>query len=305
MAKTIKFNLICDNKPIRTIEDLRENFSIEDVLEYYNNGLLQRWLLVRGYDEYLREVKNINSKKNMEIIKKLIKIFNISFDEKEIEKSVYILEFLEYRKELLSIYECQNYKIKSIFDSYRNEYNNLIKEIIDNFDDISKIKANISEIVHNYQWILELDHRKLFYIFKEKAPLAIFCLLMNDGVRKYYLPTEINDENGNTKLDISINSDKKEMFGLLSIMTQNLSATASLRDNILHFAGDTDSYWKDLETKGKKYMIISMGEGDNVRSAGKADELLSSADIRNKFVILDGIDYRSNSNYRTLYYMEV
>lgn len=63
MAKTIKFNLICDNKPIRTIEDLRENFSIEDVLEYYNNGLLQRWLLVRGYDEYLREVKNINSKK--------------------------------------------------------------------------------------------------------------------------------------------------------------------------------------------------------------------------------------------------
>lgn len=63
MAKTIKFNLICDNKPIRTIEDLRENFSIEDVLEYYNNGLLQRWLLVRGYDEYLREVKNINRKK--------------------------------------------------------------------------------------------------------------------------------------------------------------------------------------------------------------------------------------------------
>lgn len=305
MAKTIKFNLICDNKPIRTIEELRENFSIEDILEYYNNELLQRWLSVRGYDEYFREVRSINSKKPMEIIKKLIKIFSISVDEKEIEKSVYILEFLEYRKELLSIYEGQNYKTKSIIDSYRKGYNKLIKEIIDNFDDISKIKANISEIVHNYQWILELDHRKLFYTFKEKAPLAIFCLLMNDEVRKYYLPTEITDENGNTKLDISINSDKKEIFGLLSIMTQNLSATASLRDNILHFAGDTDSYWKDLETKGKKYMIISMGEGDNVRSAGKADELLSSADIRNKFVILDGIDYRSNSNYRTLYYMEV
>ena len=32
MAKTIKFNLICDGKPVRTIEDLQENFSIEDVL---------------------------------------------------------------------------------------------------------------------------------------------------------------------------------------------------------------------------------------------------------------------------------
>lgn len=30
MAKTIKFNLICDNTPVRTIEDLQNNFSIED-----------------------------------------------------------------------------------------------------------------------------------------------------------------------------------------------------------------------------------------------------------------------------------
>lgn len=35
MAKTIKFNLICDGKSIRTIEDLQENFSVEDILKYY------------------------------------------------------------------------------------------------------------------------------------------------------------------------------------------------------------------------------------------------------------------------------
>lgn len=49
MAKTIKFNLICDEKPVRTVEDLQNNFSIEDVLDYYRNGLLTRWLKVRGY----------------------------------------------------------------------------------------------------------------------------------------------------------------------------------------------------------------------------------------------------------------
>ncbi len=42
MAKVIKFNLICDDKPIRNIEDLQENFCIEDVLKYYQNGLLLR-----------------------------------------------------------------------------------------------------------------------------------------------------------------------------------------------------------------------------------------------------------------------
>ncbi len=57
MAKTIKFNLICDNTPVRTIEDLQNNFSIEDVLNYYRNGLLCRWLKVRGYEEELKRWK--------------------------------------------------------------------------------------------------------------------------------------------------------------------------------------------------------------------------------------------------------
>ena len=57
MAKTIKFNLICDNTPVRTIEDLQNNFSIEDVLDYYRNGLLCRWLKVRGYEEELKKVE--------------------------------------------------------------------------------------------------------------------------------------------------------------------------------------------------------------------------------------------------------
>ena len=51
MAKTIKFNLICNDKPIRNIDNLQDNFVIDDIIEYYHNGLLQRWLKVRGYEE--------------------------------------------------------------------------------------------------------------------------------------------------------------------------------------------------------------------------------------------------------------
>ncbi len=39
MAK-IKFNLNFGSEQIRTLDDLRDNFSIEDVLDVYNNGLL-------------------------------------------------------------------------------------------------------------------------------------------------------------------------------------------------------------------------------------------------------------------------
>ena len=71
------------------------------------------------------------------------------------------------------------------------------------------------------------------------------------------------------------------------------------------FAGMTDGYWKDLEPKGKRYMIISMENGDYVRSAGHSGGDLSSSDILNKFVIVDGVDYKSNSNTHKLLYMEV
>ena len=50
MAKTIKFNLICDGHSVRTLDDLREHFSIEDVLDHHKNGMLARWLEVRGYE---------------------------------------------------------------------------------------------------------------------------------------------------------------------------------------------------------------------------------------------------------------
>ena len=65
MAKTIKFNLICDNNPIRTIDDLQNNFSIEDVLAYYNNQLLHRWLEVRDYKEELEKVRAITDRKSV------------------------------------------------------------------------------------------------------------------------------------------------------------------------------------------------------------------------------------------------
>ena len=65
MAKTIKFNLNCDGHPVRTLEDLREHFSMEDVLEYLNNGMLARWLDIREYTAEKEQVEQITAQ-NME-----------------------------------------------------------------------------------------------------------------------------------------------------------------------------------------------------------------------------------------------
>lgn len=305
MAKTIKFNLICDETPVRTIEDLQNNFSIEDVLAYYDNKLLHRWLSVRGYDSELEAVSAITSDEPMEIIKELIRIFDVVTDEKKVEESIYMLKYLDERKKLCAIYEQKNYKAKNIIDDYEAGYRQLVNEILENPNDAAVIKANIAIIVTDYAWILKLDHRKLFNKLRAKSVLAIMCLLMNEKTRNYYLPVKIERADGTITDDTEIDSDKRVMFSEICRMIKQADFATSLAGNLISFAGMTDSYWKDLESKGKQYMIISMGDGDYVRAAGHDNNTLSSADIQNHFVIVDGIDYKSNSDTRKLLYMEV
>ncbi len=309
MAKTIKFNLICDDKPVRTIEDLQNNFSVEDVLSYYNNGLLSRWLEVRGYDKEAEAVASIKEKTSMEIAKELIKIFDIEIDSKKVEEDVYILQYLEERKELCDIYEKQDYKTKQIIDDYETGYFQLLDDMLNNPDDITKIKTDIASIVADYSWILRMDHRRLFYLLKDISPLAIMCLLMNDKSRGYYLPILMpaadDSEEELHQYDTETNQDKSKMYDIICSMITSSDFVAKLGDKLHSFAGITDGYWKDLEPKGKKYMIISMGVGDYVRSAGVRGGDLSSSDITNEFVIVDGIDYKSDSSTRKLLYMEV
>ena len=305
MAKTIKFNLICDDKPVRTIEDLQNNFSIEDVLSYYNNKLLQRWLEVRGYTEELEKVNNITVEKPIQIVKELIKIFHVTCDDKKVEESVYMLEFLDERKELLSIYNKENYKVKKIIDDYETGYRQLVEGILENPNDVAKIKANIAEMVNNYPWIFELNHRGLFWNLTGKSTLAVMCLLMNEKSRSYFVPVTKKDENGTEYLDIKENLDKNQIYRVICSMIQSADFLVDMGENINSFAGITNGYWKDLEPKGKKYMIISMESGDFVRSAGVSGGDLGKDDILNKFVIVDGIDYKSNSATHQLLYMEV
>ena len=350
MEKTIKFNLICDDKPVRTIENLQENFSIEDVLNYYNNGLLLRWLEVRGYEAEYKKVSEIREIEELEIVKELIKIFDVETDEKKVEESVYMLQFLKERKELCEAYEQDSFKAQRIIDDYKNGFKQLIDGIIDNKNDVARIKANVAELMSGYKWAMDLNYRQLFWNLKKTSPLAIMCLLMNDEARKYYLPmpvkkddTASNDKKEKEvgsgadtlvaaflKKDDTANNGKKEkrvgseadtfvkigydsddtddrriMYNGICSMLKKKNFVFHLGDNLHVFAGTTDGYWKDLETKGKKYMIISMGSGDFVRSAGVQGGDLDSEDINNKFVIVDGIDYKSNSPSRKLLYMEV
>lgn len=71
------------------------------------------------------------------------------------------------------------------------------------------------------------------------------------------------------------------------------------------FNGETQEYWKDLEPKGKKFLILKMEDGNYIRNSSKVGEELGAKDVNGKFLILDGIDYKSNNASHDLVYMEV
>lgn len=128
---------------------------IEDVLDYYRNGLLCRWLKVRGYEEELKKVEEIRSEDSMGIIKELIRIFEIPCDPAEVEKSIYILKYKVESESENEQYKQESYKVEGIIEDYRQGYRSLLNTIFENQNDAAQIKAAIQEIVEKYKWVLQ------------------------------------------------------------------------------------------------------------------------------------------------------
>lgn len=312
MAKTIKFNLICDGSPIRTLDDLRNHFSIEDMVEYYNNQLLQRWLKVRGYEEHLAKVEALEADSDMELVKGLIEIFDVENDTQVVEENTYILGYLKSKQERLERYRKDEKHEKDIITEYHSQYQQLVITIVENKTDMSRIKAAVKEIDTNYFPLFELNHRELLYHLIVEAPMAIFAMLMREDMRPFYLPeagapsvesVQMEEEDEEETNEDGLTLDKDEMYACICSLIPY--AQEMLGENLIEFSGITDGYWKDLEAKKKQYMILKMENGNYIRSTGVSGGDLSAADINNKFVILDGIDYKSNNSSHKLLYLEV
>lgn len=322
MAKTIKFNLICDDYPVRNIEQLGEHFSIEDMLKYYKNGLLVRWLNVRGYAKEEESVKALSTESDLETVKALIKIFDIESDENVIEENTIMLEYKDKERELAAKFAEQKMSKDSVIQEHFAEYQRIVDCIIEDKDNMAVCRAAIREIDKNYRDIFDMDYRRLFWLLKDKAPKAVFAMLMHDNMREKYLTLSDNQDVNNqdkyreimsyyrgekdrtsipdTYADI-IHKDKKDINNEIRNLTDSVKEI--LGDAVLQCTLKTAPYERVLEESGR-YMILNMGQGDEVRPYDNL-EFLGHGDIDGKFVILNGLAYRSDSNTSTLYYIEV
>lgn len=292
MAKTIKFNLILDNYPVRNIEGLQEHFSIEDMLKYFENGLLLRWLNVRGYDEQYAAVEAIDkSLDRKEIVTSLVKIFEVAeMDIADIEKAIGILTYLDEEKELNAIYKENAYAKKQVVDDYHSGYTALIMHMEENKDNMALLKADAIQMEREYFGLFELNHYELYFRLVESAPKAIFAILTRDAFRKFWI-----GEEANTKIYSSVKT----------ALLATAKAKEILGDDLKIVKRNTRSMWDPIERPEVKLMVISIVWGTFIKNAGNFSEKLGNTDVNDKLVKFDGLEYQCNNETYELLYMEV
>ena len=292
MAKTIKFNLILDNYPVRNIEGMQEHFSIEDMLKYFKNGLLLRWLKVREYEKEYEKVTAIDKTlDNKAIMMELVKIFEIAdLDEGKIEQAIGILTYLEEEKKSSARYEKNVLVKKQIIKDYHTGYAELVKHMEKNKDNMAILKADAIQMEKEYFELFKLNHFALYFRLVETAPKAVFAILTRDVFRNYWIDKgAIRKVRDNVKFALLSKGRVKEVLG----------------DDLKIVKRNTQAMWDPIERPEVKLMVLSIEPGTFIKNAGNFSEKLQNIDVNGKLLKFNGLEYQCNNEAYELLYMEV
>lgn len=169
---TIKFALLCDGQPVRTLEKLQENFNINDVLEHYESGKLADWLESRDYEEELETLKKINKNVDLlELAKELCKLFDIAVDDSRLKQAV--------DSQLVKKEAYHKAQPKDHVGAYIEEYKALAKELLNRhvFNE-----AVLNRIRKEYKPLYELNKVELYHnLRKNNKKTAMDEMVKNDA----------------------------------------------------------------------------------------------------------------------------
>lgn len=289
MAKTIKFNLILDKESIRNITDLQENFCIEDIVKYYRNGLLEKWLLVRNFQSEYKSVSSIDKKgTDLDIAKALIKIFSIETDEAKIDTALQIYDYLQEEQMLNAEYVKNKTANQQIIDDYHAGYTSLYEHMLDNFDDFKILKADAFELENKYMGLFMLDYIALYERLIDGAPKAVYAIMTRPALSNIWL----NCEAINKRIMRDIVPKEKILL--------------HMEKEVTIVKRDTQGMWDPIESEDVKLIILYISSYAFAKNfVAPLEEKLGQAEINGKFKIFNGLHYQCNSDTYEMIYLEV
>ena len=188
MAYTIRFNLICDGYPCRSLDDIREHFSLDDLLDHYKTGLLKRWLKVRKLNYELKEVEAINSTNPQHILEELVRIFELLIDDDSLKEALSIIAYRNNQLQANKINAASGFKSNSIANNYLATYESLVNTMVDKNTPPSALNQHMTSLVNDYSRLLRLSAYELFSTCLLKRPLVLLHLFYNEHTRDIFVP---------------------------------------------------------------------------------------------------------------------
>ena len=140
----LKFNLLISGKECRTLEEVKENFNIDDIKKYYDSDLLERWLLNNDYKDLCYKIQALKSKvyihympayvlSHINIKQELKDIFFPEYKKNETDSS-----FISTTSNYKDYYNYNDYKNYSTADEYFYNYKKIVNVIINDKTDYIK-----------------------------------------------------------------------------------------------------------------------------------------------------------------------
>lgn len=274
MAKKIKFNLLLDGNPVRDLEGVRNNFNIHELLAYLEDGVLERWLVSRGYYELWERIQMINRNDLHQLITDLTDVFGMEITDSGLKEVKYSLEQMRYREMLIQQIKEGEFQLAKIIEQYHQEFYMILQQIEERKDDFPFIKTKISLISDHYHELVKINIIRFYQYFIDQAPLVIFTALMDHRLRSYFL-------NDSTISELLNQIVKPEYLQSLPFKLMWSNASHEQR------------YWRVIGRENEEYIIIRMEDGNYVRNLEKFDEALTHEEVNGKFPILKGIEYQS------------
>lgn len=96
MKRPIKTTLTLNNAKVRNLEELKENFNIEELIYYFSTGGLLNFLKTRGCEEYFIKISTIK-KEDTNLSQKLYQFF-LNIDSPEEFQNLDVKKILRRQK---------------------------------------------------------------------------------------------------------------------------------------------------------------------------------------------------------------
>lgn len=286
----LKFNLLIGGKECRTLEEVKENFNIDDIKKYYDSDLLERWLLNNDYKDLCYEIQALKSKVDIHYMPAcVLSHINIKQELKDIffqehKKNETVSSFVSITSNYKDYYNYNDYKNYSTADEYFNNYKKIVNVIIN--DSTDYIKLYIDLLAERYSYFFDYDYKNFIKkIMENKNYYALFYMLYNDFMKDYL----IEDDNVSNFINEKIIKNISEKVNNDFSYVKYYSKSESNSDN--HF----------IEISNKECIILYI-ENASVTSIDDKNIVYNKDDIINdKFKKINGIRYNWQYNNKIVY----